>query len=959
MHDFVATDNGSCNPRFLRSTVNQVPATSTTRDGAGVPLGAAVTPLAKISPREREVATVDFGEMGPPRCHACRVYVNPFVEWKDGGNVWECNFCGADNDTDARYACSVDSYGRRRDRDIRPEVNMGSVDILVPPAMRPMAGDPISKSDDGALHPAVVFAVEVTAASIRTGAADAALDAAVACVRDMPAWPGVRAGVLCYGRSVFLVDSRSGATLGLVEASDIGRGATGSDLRHPVPRDHTVLPKRQPAPPPLSANGASQTALSPDESADDDDDGFCGLGADAWLLPVGGLEADEGSATRARDRFEEVCEHLRSVLVAPHRASLWLPGSTDVPTFPLDDHDTVSPAPHACTGAALATAVYALDTLRGGPGTGCGRVVLFCSSLPRLGMGSLPVRERGALYGGDLEKVLISGPKGDSGLSLVGGTTADPAEKFGLRESRWWTRMALKCAAARVCVDTVMCGDAWMDPAIIGKPSHATGGNMLHYPVFDGPLGHRELKRLAKSPSLARVSSTGAAPPPPSGTGAPPPASSLERGTAEEGATATLPAAGPFALTAISTRLSTELRRIVCDENQGWACSFKVRASAGLKVGTYSCNAYPREGGSEADIACVGSDWTAMVALEYDGTQLQDGDELFIQSALLWTDMLGATRIRVHTLSMRATTDIPTLFRHADIEVVTLYLVHQAIRRVRDQPISSVLDQMKDTACALLYGYRRFCSPGSPPAQLILPESLKILPLLLSCLNKSPALLANPSSMQAAGVDDGGSLTRAVCRATERVAHLHRLRGMSPRQLVAYLYPRVLRLVNMDAKAGFLRDPDVESGRTYIALPDLVWPSSSQLLPEGAWLVEWRDFVLIVLGSKVPDEHAMGMFGKPTADIQDTDELPESKDAEGLTELNERLWAILDELTSQRDGVDIPVGFVTPTSVLRELAVTAMVEDRRDGTLSYADYLCALHGMIQRKVTSAEQQFEY
>ena len=41
---------------------------------------------------------VSPGAMGVQRCKRCRLYVNPFVQFIDGGRRWKCNMCGYVND---------------------------------------------------------------------------------------------------------------------------------------------------------------------------------------------------------------------------------------------------------------------------------------------------------------------------------------------------------------------------------------------------------------------------------------------------------------------------------------------------------------------------------------------------------------------------------------------------------------------------------------------------------------------------------------------------------------------------------------------------------------------------------------------------------------------------------------------------------------------------------------------
>jgi hypothetical protein len=43
-----------------------------------------------------------------------------------------CNLCGASNDVPSSYFCHLDANGQRRDKDQRPELCTGSVELVAP-----------------------------------------------------------------------------------------------------------------------------------------------------------------------------------------------------------------------------------------------------------------------------------------------------------------------------------------------------------------------------------------------------------------------------------------------------------------------------------------------------------------------------------------------------------------------------------------------------------------------------------------------------------------------------------------------------------------------------------------------------------------------------------------------------------------------------------------------------------
>ncbi|CAN0508593.1 unnamed protein product, partial [Discosporangium mesarthrocarpum] len=64
------------------------------------------------------------------RCKRCRTYINPFVSWLNNGRQWRCNVCGMANDVPTSYFCHLDQSGQRQDRDKRPELCNGSVELV-------------------------------------------------------------------------------------------------------------------------------------------------------------------------------------------------------------------------------------------------------------------------------------------------------------------------------------------------------------------------------------------------------------------------------------------------------------------------------------------------------------------------------------------------------------------------------------------------------------------------------------------------------------------------------------------------------------------------------------------------------------------------------------------------------------------------------------------------------------
>ncbi|CAH2065465.1 unnamed protein product [Thlaspi arvense] len=174
--DYIARDTGNCSPRYMRSTIHQIPCTVDLLSTSGMQLALIVQPMALSHPSEEPIQVVDFGESGPVRCSRCKGYINPFMKFTDHGRKFTCNLCGYTDDTPRDYQCNLGPDGRRRDADERPELCRGTVDFVA--TKEYMVRDPM---------PTVYFfLIDVSMNAIQTGATAAACSGIQQVLSDLP-----------------------------------------------------------------------------------------------------------------------------------------------------------------------------------------------------------------------------------------------------------------------------------------------------------------------------------------------------------------------------------------------------------------------------------------------------------------------------------------------------------------------------------------------------------------------------------------------------------------------------------------------------------------------------------------------------------------------------------------------------------------------------------------------------
>ncbi|XP_060569226.1 protein transport protein Sec24C-like [Ruditapes philippinarum] len=197
---FTTQDQGNCNPRFLRSTMYNVPCTSDMLKNSHIPFALTISPFAKLQDDENPPPIVNLGELGPVRCKRCKAYMNPNMMFIDGGRRFQCVFCGAATDVPDAYFAHLDHTGRRVDSYDRPELCLGSYEFV--------ATKDYCKNSVLPNAPGFVFMIDVSYNSVKSGLVHLICerlkkDILVNLPKDLGATQSeIRVGFVTYGKEI-------------------------------------------------------------------------------------------------------------------------------------------------------------------------------------------------------------------------------------------------------------------------------------------------------------------------------------------------------------------------------------------------------------------------------------------------------------------------------------------------------------------------------------------------------------------------------------------------------------------------------------------------------------------------------------------------------------------------------------------------------------------------------------
>ncbi|OAR01304.1 hypothetical protein LLEC1_02709 [Akanthomyces lecanii] len=123
------SETANCPPKYIRSTLNAIPTTSSLLKKSKLPLSLVIQPYGSLHDDEDNVPVVQDQVIS--RCRRCRTYINPYVTFMDHGHRWRCNMCNLTNDVPQAF--DWDSAAQKTvDRWQRPELNHAVVEFVAP-----------------------------------------------------------------------------------------------------------------------------------------------------------------------------------------------------------------------------------------------------------------------------------------------------------------------------------------------------------------------------------------------------------------------------------------------------------------------------------------------------------------------------------------------------------------------------------------------------------------------------------------------------------------------------------------------------------------------------------------------------------------------------------------------------------------------------------------------------------
>ena len=380
-----------------------------------------------------------------------------------------------------------------------------------------------------------------------------------------------------------------------------------------------------------------------------------------------------------------------------------------------------------------------------------------------------------------------------------------------------------------------------------------------------------------------------------------------------------------FTLGADAERLHYQLVRILT-RVQGFQVVMRARVSNGLAVETY-LGKYRRRGPIEMEASCVDSDKSIAIVLKHD-EKLQPDTHVYLQCVILYTNQFGQKMLRIFNGIMLATSYIGNVIKSGDSDCLANLISKNYGSMILEQSLSAIREAWHSAMIKLLYSHRNTIDERNDFSKILVPESLKLLPLYCNTSMKLPVF-----SLSGVYVD-------------LRLYSMHNLLSMGVHQSRLLFYPSIYSLHNILDQP---QAPGTLTESENVTLPDLVPCSLSSLEPNGVYLINNGEILVIYIREAASNEFIYNVFGMNT--VQELIENPEYWDlAEMGTEESDRVIAVVEEVRRRNPAIYSAVYFCfqhVHDDIVRKL----MVEDATPSEMCYSDYLLRLHKIVLNKIS--------
>ncbi|VTZ66373.1 protein transport protein Sec24B, putative [Plasmodium chabaudi chabaudi] len=364
------------------------------------------------------------------------------------------------------------------------------------------------------------------------------------------------------------------------------------------------------------------------------------------------------------------------------------------------------------------------------------------------------------------------------------------------------------------------------------------------------------------------------------------------------------------------------IKDILTSEDIAYCCELKLRYSQNISVKKLFCcnnnfNSIIRS--DTIKIPKIRHDQTFGFLLNY--SDISDSKkQVYIQCACIYTNLNGDRYVRLHTTHMNVTSSLSTAFRYTDAEALMNILIKQLCMDIlhNENYSKNIIDSLTD----ILFSYRINCASSAHSGQLILPDTLKLLPLFTSCILKH-------------------NIVKKEILPDLKIYNIIKLLSMPIISSLLFVYP-ITYIIHIKGKTNEIDSMSIDDE---LFIPRAIPSSGEKIYSNGIYLIDVCSHFYLFFGYHSDMEFASDIYG----------DIPTNENCINLTLTNspnaKKFERIIMNLSKfHHSNQFVPIVIVPPNETADPQILSLCVEDKVEKEYSYVNFLCFIHKLVHKKI---------
>ena len=394
----------------------------------------------------------------------------------------------------------------------------------------------------------------------------------------------------------------------------------------------------------------------------------------------------------------------------------------------------------------------------------------------------------------------------------------------------------------------------------------------------------------------------------------------------------------PITVKAMLEKLHYDLTRILTRPNY-YDCKFMLRFSIGIDC-VEILGPFNKKLGEAFQLGGCDPDYCYYYNMRIN-ENFKPGQKVDIQLVVLYDNNYSQRYLRIFNTSLEMTDEISKIFNNSEVDANTKAMIYKEISLIFRTDFNNVRKNLEDKIINSFKYYRVKEKSGTASNQLILPVSIRYLPLYIDSFLKT-GILSNQNKPD---------------MINQIIYIMNKLLREPIYSTTKFLYPKFYRIDNIEKEQTNINNIKIENiglvNEKYniIQKPLLLRLSKDVIDFDCAYLIDNGCYIYLFIFNHIEGNFYNDLFG-----VQTFEEAKQIEDVildeENQSDLNQRLLNIISQLRKKNSGHFQPVRifFFDEGGIMNPILTDLLKEDKIEEYDNYPSYLCTLHREIQTRI---------